>query len=702
MNILPDMIPDLLLALTAAIIFGIVPGWFWAVCLCGTRTDAVERIAFSAALSATLIPAVTLPVLNLLSLRITLAITIVSALVVLISGLAAYLYFGTQQQDEETIKPPPTLSAPTLALISLALGLVLWASLSEQNIYLLVALGLVTMAALAFGLGDRRSTSENPDSEEPGLAGRVVRSMLVVVVLAFVLVRGYLGVVLHDWPYLRGGDQFNHAVMANQMLLEGNFDQYLFYPPGFAVMTAGISNLSGLDPIKLYPAFAPALLLLPAVACYTLAKRLWGWECGVAAMALAGLIHSGTYANISQARYPNLVSAQFLLVLAVAALIMLYRSPAPRSILLFGLLGSSVVLYHSVAMLYAVLIFALVSFLILPYLLIRHRRTGVALLISMALLGLFAVAFAWDIYNLPNLVGGLVTGSGTGSGGEVISIVIGTQPTLELSGLPERVSPPVFWLGLMGLLLTLLWRWSSVSESRLAEKSTLALWCLVLFVGSRTVQSGFPQRFERDLGMPLAILGALVFVVVLRSVVSNAPAITRRSGTVPALVFAILAASISLSLIGVWSARAMELSAKTSTDGILTKDIAEAGEWLREHESGGNIVTSPTFGNITNRGMLALSAHDRLQSFTEKRTKTPRSLPPAGRSEIEDAAWILQNPSGERSAEIIENYSIRYAVLSKQYPGSNPRAFAADGNHYRIAFQNDTIVIFAPREKNSS
>jgi hypothetical protein len=320
----------------------------------------------------------------------------------------------------------------------------------------------------------------------------------------------------------------------------------------------------------------------------------------------------------------------------------------------------------------------------------------------MALLGLFAVAFAWDIYNLPNLVGGLVTGSGAGSGGEVISIVIGTQPTLELSGLPERVSPPVFWLGLMGLLLTLLWRWSSVSESRLAEKSTLALWCLVLFVGSRTVQSGFPQRFERDLGMPLAILGALVFVVVLRSVASNAPAITRRSGTVPALVFAILAASISLSLIGVWSARAMELSAKTSTDGILTKDIAEAGEWLREHESGGNIVTSPTFGNITNRGMLALSAHDRLQSFTEKRIKTPRSLPPAGRSEIEDAAWILQNPSGERAAKIIDRYDIRYAVLSKRYHGANPRAFASDNNRYRIAFQNDTIVIFAPREKNFS
>ncbi len=700
MNVPPGMIADFIQALMAAALFGALPGWFWAATLSGSRnsTDFVQRLAFSTAFSLTLIPAVTLLILVFLDTRITLIISVIAALVVLFTGLAAYLFLRTSDEEGSSSEPTVIIGAPALALISIALGLALWATLSaDVNAYATATAGLIALAGLAAWVSPRRSESGESAPDEPSSLGRVLRSLVVLVVLALVLVRGYLGIVLHDWPYVRGGDQFNHGVMANQMLSEGNYDQYLVYPPGFSIMTAGISNLSGLTPVDLYPFLAPALLILPALALYALAKRLWGWECGVAAMTLSGLLHAGTYANIEQARYPNLVSAQFLLVLAVAALVTLYRSPTRRSVFLFGVIGSSAVLYHSVGTFYAALLFALVCVFVLPYLLLQHRRTGLAVLASMALLGLFAVAFAWETYSLPDLIGGLFGGSSTGAGGEAVSLVIGTQPTFELADLPKRVSPPVLWLGLLGLLLMFVPGWNRENGSGIAERATLVFWIAILFVGSRTTLSGFPQRFERDLGIPLAALGAFALVIVLRSVVSYAPSLSQRSRQVATLGLAIVALCVSFAFVGIWGVRGIEDAAEPAEGTLLNPGLVEAGDWLRENKSGGNIVTSPSFGSVTNRGMLALGGYERLQSFAEKRVESPRSLPPAGRSEIEDAGWMLQNPSGERTAKIIDRYDIRYAVLSKRYPGANPLAFAQDSDRYRIAFQNDNIVIFEPR-----
>src|SRR3712207_489820 len=169
---------------------------------------------------------------------------------------------------------------------------------------------------------------------------------------------------------------------------------------GFHILAAGISGLSGLDPLKLFAVLAPALLLLPTLACYALARRLWGWEVGVAAALFSGLIAGGSYEHVSHARYPNLMSV-FLLTLAVAALVRLYASSSVRDRLTLATLGSSVGFYHMVASLYEAALLGLVGTLFLPYLLLRERKRGLALLSSFALLGLLSVFYAWGTYDLP-------------------------------------------------------------------------------------------------------------------------------------------------------------------------------------------------------------------------------------------------------------------------------------------------------------
>jgi hypothetical protein len=99
---------------------------------------------------------------------------------------------------------------------------------------------------------------------------------VLAVILPLTAVRAYAGPVRHDWPYLRGSDQFSHAVMAEQMLAHGGYASYLIYPPGFSSLTAVICRVSGLTPLALFPVLAPALLVLTALA--RVRPQAVGWE----------------------------------------------------------------------------------------------------------------------------------------------------------------------------------------------------------------------------------------------------------------------------------------------------------------------------------------------------------------------------------------------------------------------------------------
>ncbi len=381
-----------------------------------------------------------------------------------------------------------------------------------------------------------------------------------------------------------------------------------------------------------------------------------------------------------------------MLVFAVAALVLLYRAPSIRCGLMVAVLGSSVVLYHSVGSFYLALLLALISVLILPYLLLRHRKEGLALFCSLALLGVFSVAFAWGTYDLPSLVMGLLPGSsGAGAGGEAVSAVIGTQQPLSLQPLLTVASLPVVWLGILGAVSMI----SGKPKLPLGlAQATLLLWCAMLYLGSRTAESGFPQRFESDLGVPLAVLASLALVTLFRSF---APGEKHAWGTMTSAV-----PLLALVLVGIQAGLNIQEAAASKGGAILTPPVATAGEWLKEHNTGGNIAATPKFGNVPERAVLAMGGYAGLQSYKAKRVKTPRSLPPSGIGEIEDANWVLYHPADERTARILKKYDIRYLILSKQYPPVNWRDFEKRTNLYHKNYENEAVIILAPRALNGS
>jgi hypothetical protein len=110
-----------------------------------------------------------------------------------------------------------------------------------------------------------------------------------------------------------------------------------------------------------------------------------------------------------------------------------------------------------------------------------------------------------------------------------VHMAVGTQVPYSLDLLVETVvTQPVAWLGLLGALLVL----TELLGRRVSKPQALALftvlpWASLLFLGSRMPMTGFPQCFGRDGGIPLAILAAVCFVTILRSLGVPRPSSSR-------------------------------------------------------------------------------------------------------------------------------------------------------------------------------
>jgi hypothetical protein len=689
------LIGDLVQTLPAALLIGVFPGWFWTRILLRSG-DLAERLAYTIALSIILVSTAALLQTYLFATGVTLTVTIVSAALVFLAGLALYLLFGPARKGEETIcnlPAPPGVGTLVPLVGALALALAMLLGLAPGD-WLMIPIAVLVLAAGAAYLWapQGRETPQTGTPENGRSVAPVARYALLGVVLLLVLARGYLGPIVNGWPFPRGVDRYEHAVMAGMMMRSGSTESFMLYPPGFHLLTAMISRLSGFGPLEVFPILAPTLPLLCALACYALARRMWGWEYGVVAALTSGLLLGSTYLQFEEARLPNFIGEYFLIVLAVAALIGLYASPGARGGILLALLGSSTVLYHQIAGYTLAVLLGVISILFLPYLLRRDRGRGVYLLLSLAVLGLFSVFYAWDTYDLPNLVAGMLGGAETGRGGEAVAMAIGTKPANGPGHFLMTLSHPVLWLGLLGLPFMLAGRAKDTPDT--LARLTLLVWTLLLFFGSLTSYSGFPDRFERDLGVPLALLAALALVTLLR-----VPLVLRPTGR-GALAAVVLAVALSATLVGAQSVQSLQQAAGPSTrlkDRPAPAEVVAAGTWLREHNQGGSIVSTPYLDYVPSRAMLAMGGYTRMQSYDAERIKRARDLPPFGAGPMWDALHILRNPTGERTAHLIEKNDVHYIVFHKSSPDADWGSYALQANLYKTVFQNDSVIIFAPR-----
>ena len=700
------LLPELIRVLPVTMLVGLLPGYFWARLLCASE-DFASRIAYSFALSITLVSAVALALIRLLGTGLSFPIALASPLIVFVLGLGAYLVLGTGKESRgPLLNRPGTPGVPSLVLFFLAFAAGLAEMIGLAPYWLawpaaaiLMISGMTTHLLSASreepasreavdGTVETVETVDKPD--EP--VGAKARYALLSGVLLLVLARGYLGPVLRDWPFLRADDQYQHTIMTRMMISDGATGSFMLYPPGIHLFMAELTHLSGVETLGIFAVVIPALLVLPTLAIYALGRRLWGWEYGLTAAAFYGLLTGGSYWYLEHGRYPNIIAAQFLMVLALAALFRLYNSPSWRSGLLLALLGSSVVLFHQVGSFYLALLLFIVAVLFLPYALLHERGRGIALFSSFGLLGVLSTLFAWNTYDLPKLAGKLLGREETGEvgeGGEAVAMAFGTKPPDSIFGIVDLTSLPLLLLGPLGVALLIFDRQRKDNPGTLIT-TVLLVWTLMMAAGSATALSGFPDRFARDLGVPLALLGALAFVTVLRSVLAQ-------RGALP-VVLASATILVMATMVDLRAVKSLVRASEPSEQLTMSPQVSEAGEWLEENNTGGNIVVSPYTNRVPTRGVLALGGYTGMQSYDAPRIQRGRDIPPPGVEPLWDALHILNNPKGEQTGRLLKEYDVRYVVMSKIYPYSFWPQFKESKSRYRTVYENNAVVIFEPRE----
>jgi hypothetical protein len=155
------------------------------------------------------------------------------------------------------------------------------------------------------------------------------------------------------------------------------------------------------------------------------------------------------------------------------------------------------------------------------------------------------------------------------------------------------------------------------------------------------------------------------------------------------------------SLIGLRTAQSFEQAAGPSPQLMMTPQIAAAGEWLKENNEGGNIMVSSHAGHVPSRMMLAMGHYSALHSYPAHMINYPRDLPPTGPRPLWDVLWVMNHPADEHTRRLLIEYDVRYVVLYKSLP-TRPDAyywkpFRARPELYRVAFENESVLIVAPR-----
>jgi hypothetical protein len=701
----------------------VLPGYFWAAALRPTR-GLGERLAYSTALSMAAVPVIAVILARVAGAGVQLWVALVSVLVVFGSGALVYRLKGRAPGDAGPVLPPPLAvrDPRVLGLTAIVLALALFdlidSHLPQWLTWVVAFCVAVAGVLMAWSAATAEAASPGPVAEaanpgggaeadalpgrhrspQPGEAARPARpawldrpwlpDAALGGILGLTLLIAYAGVARFDWPFVRGGDQFSHAVMTEQMMVHGQYSGYLVYPPGFSALTAVICRFAGLTPLALFPVLAPAMLVLAPSAAYAVATRLWGWRYGLCAALLSGLVLTGAYGGFGEGRYPDLVSAYFLLVMGVAALIGFYQSPSWRSGALAAVVGASPVFYHSVASQYEVVLVVLVGVAGLACLLpARRRRDALALVLTLGALGVLAFCYAAYVYNLPGLI------SGHSATSKAVSIALGTQSPPPAVHLLHAVSAPVVWFGLIGFIVLALGLRRLKDPARRLAALTLVLWAVFMYLGSRTAVDGFPQRFERDIGAPLTITGALGLGLLARSLThgwwDNQARLVRT---------ATAAAAVAALLLVYGFVRTVEAENKGSNE-LIDAPVVVAGHWLAAHNTGGNLISTPYLDpGITNRGALALGWYTGLQAYSARRITDPRSLPTAGEQPLLDSREVLVHPQSCQAAAILARDDIRYVMIYElgKAEGVDRSGFAADPTRYVRAFHNHAVTIYAP------
>ncbi len=354
----------------------------------------------------------------------------------------------------------------------------------------------------------------NPKKVYWGLFGMVLIGMVFV---------QYFGLVYYRYPVPPGDDPMNHYLMTKGFY-DGATDfvgswKNGGYPPLYHLAMAKLAHLFGTDPMQVILWTYPLWIVLAGLSVFVFAYVGFGAWPALVSFFVYGFLAKTPLKLLNDGGYPNLVGASVFLPLVLAGLIWFLKEKAVKR--WWGLVWAVVcaallVLTHHIStfeLLAVVLVFLFFGLAFLWKLNKWSWKKG--LVVYAVFLGLLSYGY-WAFFHLSafvparGLFGIMFAFKEKFPYFESLGVSsAGTAAMWSLRLYPVELGYLVFVMGLVGLGYGLWLVWRRDRKRGLAGL-LLAVWVLVLFVGSRLDSLSNPERLGRDLAVPLSVASGMV------------------------------------------------------------------------------------------------------------------------------------------------------------------------------------------------
>jgi len=345
---------------------------------------------------------------------------------------------------------------------------------------------------------------------------------VVVVLLALTLVGifNYLNQLIYNYQVPPGGDAVQHIKVINS-ILEGDFRSVSRYHFIWHLLTAGLTKLTSLKSIIVVAWTAPALVITGALGLFLFNRRFFGFAAGLSSLLLIGFFALQPLQTLYDGGFPNFLASTLVLPLALISFDQLLISKRRILPLILVIVSFVLLLFtHNITSLYGLSIIALFVLIYLPLYLRRKGYSYFYSLLSIPILMFVGVLAANIFFN-----SSITTASGLASSVANVNwswpffhltgSLNNPNAFLEVTAYPDVLGLGIVYLGVAGLLVSLLHMLIDSSSSKARGSIFLIVWVGLLFALSQQPGVGFPIRLARDLSIPLILLGGVLIQAIV-------------------------------------------------------------------------------------------------------------------------------------------------------------------------------------------
>jgi len=337
--------------------------------------------------------------------------------------------------------------------------------------------------------------------------------LLVILMFAGILFINYLDVLKYHYYVPPGTDSAVHTSIVKK-ILSGESLRDVVYPPGFHYFIALLTKILHSDPIKIMVYFYPSLMFFSTIAVYLFARAFFDKTTAFLVLFLYGFISPAPrFTPLWDGGFPNLLGADFLMVLGFLYFLKAYQTERLKESLLAGLfIGLVPFFHHFSTYLMTILIFGL-SLALLFFSFFKKDNLPKKLLV---LFSIFLVAFLLGIYPsyvyfgrffLQEIALRFTVYAASLEG--LLKHSTGLQKNSEaipLSDYALVLSPYLWYLGWLSLPFV----FRGIIKEKKTEYLFVFVWFLLVSILSRPVAlSPLPGRVAREIAIPLVFLSAI-------------------------------------------------------------------------------------------------------------------------------------------------------------------------------------------------